>query len=49
MNSETTALIFTAGISFLLGFKIAAYMGRRQLERMKAIWSRTESDKRSAK
>lgn len=31
-------IVLIAGFSFLLGFKIAARMGRRHLERMKAIW-----------
>jgi hypothetical protein len=30
--------IFVAAIAFLLGFKIAAWMGRRQVERMREIW-----------
>jgi len=30
--------LFLSGLSFLLGFKIAAYMGKRHLERMKQIW-----------
>lgn len=31
-------LIFVAAISFLVGFKIAAWMGKRHLERMRKIW-----------
>ena len=30
--------IFIAGIAFLLGFKIAAYMGKRHLDRMRESW-----------
>jgi hypothetical protein len=30
--------VLVAGFAFLLGFKIAAYMGKRHLERMKQIW-----------
>lgn len=30
--------VFLIGIAFLLGFKIASYMGKRHLERMKVIW-----------
>jgi len=30
--------IFIAGISFLLGFKVAAHLSKRHLARMKSIW-----------
>lgn len=31
-------IVFVAGLSFLLGFKIAAHMGKQHLERMRKIW-----------
>lgn len=31
--------ILIAGLSFLVGFKIAAWMGKRQMERLRKIWS----------
>ena len=31
-------LVFIAAIAFLLGFKVAAWMGKRHLERMRTIW-----------
>ncbi len=38
--SHGAQCIFLTGIAFLLGFKIAAYLGRRHLKRMKEIWCR---------
>lgn len=40
-------MVMVAGFSFLLGFKIAAHLGRRHLERMQAIWRQTSNAKRS--
>jgi len=37
-HEELPYLLFTAAISFLVGFKIAAWMGRRQIERLSRIW-----------
>ncbi len=30
--------VLVAGLAFLLGFKIAAHMGKRHLEQMRDIW-----------
>ena len=37
-HDELPELFLVAGISFLIGFRIAAWMGKRHLERMREIW-----------
>lgn len=39
-HDEFPDLATIAAVSFLLGFKIAAWMGRHQIERLRKIWTR---------
>lgn len=38
MNDGCGYVLFLCGMSFLLGFKIAAWMGKRHVERLRKIW-----------
>ena len=38
IHDESPDLVITAAVSFLVGFKIAAWMGKRQIERLRKIW-----------
>lgn len=42
-HDELPPLALTAGLSFLVGFRIAAWMGKRQIERLTRIWSSPDS------
>lgn len=38
MSDDIGQITFLCLLSFLLGFKIAAWMGKRHLERMRKAW-----------
>jgi hypothetical protein len=37
-DGEFSTLIFAVGVSFLIGFKIAAWMNKQHVKRLKQIW-----------
>ena len=39
-HDELAPVVMTAAISFLVGFRIAAWMGKRQIERLRRIWGK---------
>jgi hypothetical protein len=39
-HDELPHTLFFGGVCFLIGFKIAAWMSKRQIERLKRIWDK---------
>lgn len=42
-HDELPPLLLTAGIAFLVGFRLAGWMGKRQIDRLKRVWSDRDS------
>lgn len=39
-HDELPPILFAVAISFIVGFRIAAWMSRRQIDRLRRVWNR---------